>query len=87
MEFQRDFSGKTVVITGATSGIGKAVVRKFAKLGYNVILVARNEEKVKRVIREIVHLTRNIDLNYYIADLSILNKSQLRYHNTSIEMS
>lgn len=38
---------ETVLITGSTSGIGDAFTRKFAKEGYHLILVARNEEKLR----------------------------------------
>ena len=38
---------KTVLITGTTSGIGKAFAEKFASVGNNVILVARNEQKLR----------------------------------------
>ena len=37
---------KTVLITGASSGIGLEFAKIFAKKGDNVILVARNEEKL-----------------------------------------
>jgi len=37
---------KTVVITGATSGIGKATATLFAKRGYNVIITGRRIEKL-----------------------------------------
>lgn len=39
---------KTALITGTTSGIGKAFAEKFASMGNNIILVSRNEEKLKR---------------------------------------
>ena len=43
---------KTVVITGATSGIGRAAVLRFADLNYNVIAVARNQEGLEELVRE-----------------------------------
>lgn len=44
---------KIVLITGATSGIGKACVRKFAKEGWNLILNARNASKLETLIYEL----------------------------------
>lgn len=38
---------KTVLITGATSGIGEACARRFARGGYRLVLTGRNEEKLK----------------------------------------
>ena len=51
-----DLRGKTVVITGPTSGLGKEVARQLAPTGANMVLVARNEEKCARVIDEITPL-------------------------------
>ena len=38
----------TVLITGTTSGIGKAFAEKFANAGNNIILVSRNEVKLQQ---------------------------------------
>lgn len=51
-----DLHGKTVIITGPTSGLGKEVARQLAPTGANLVLVARNEEKCARVIDEITPL-------------------------------
>jgi NAD(P)-dependent dehydrogenase (short-subunit alcohol dehydrogenase family) len=51
-----DLRGKTIVITGPTSGLGKEVARQLAPTGANLVLVARNEEKCARVIEEIAPL-------------------------------
>lgn len=40
---------KTVLITGASSGIGKGYAYAFAKKGYNLILVARNRKKLTEI--------------------------------------
>jgi len=37
---------KTVLITGATSGIGRACARKFSEGGYRVVAMGRNKEKL-----------------------------------------
>ena len=51
-----DLRGKTVVITGPTSGLGEQVARQLTVTGANLVLVARNEEKCARVIDEITPL-------------------------------
>ncbi len=60
------------VITGATSGIGKAAAFALAKEGCQLILLGRNEEKAARVCREIRRDTHNQNVNPYICDLSVL---------------
>ncbi|CUR50827.1 Short-chain dehydrogenase/reductase SDR [Nitrosotalea devaniterrae] len=44
-----NYSGKVVVVTGASSGIGEQSAEEFAKLHANVILVSRNEEQLQKV--------------------------------------
>ncbi|MCV0393261.1 MAG: SDR family oxidoreductase [Nitrosopumilus sp.] len=44
-----DFKNKNVLITGASSGIGKETAIEFAKLGANVILVARRKDKLEEI--------------------------------------
>jgi NADP-dependent 3-hydroxy acid dehydrogenase YdfG len=48
---QQNLSGKVVVITGASSGFGKAAVRRFAKEGCSVVLAARR----KSLLEELAH--------------------------------
>ena len=44
--------GKRAIITGASTGIGRAIAKKFASLGIDLALVARNETKLKAVAKE-----------------------------------
>jgi len=44
---------KTAIITGASSGIGEAIARKLAKEKMNVVLVARSEDKLQALAKEI----------------------------------
>ena len=47
------FSEKTVVVTGASSGIGAATARRFGSEGANVVLVSRTKEKLEAVAKDI----------------------------------
>ncbi|MEE4883575.1 SDR family oxidoreductase [Pseudomonas alliivorans] len=63
------FTQKVVVVTGAGSGIGEATAKRFAREGACVVLVGRNEEKLKKVHAQLEgegHLVRAAD----VADLS-----------------
>lgn len=48
-----DIQGKTVLITGASRGIGATAARKFADLGANVVLLARSASAINDLAREI----------------------------------
>lgn len=48
-----NLKGKYALICGSTQGIGKAAAIELALLGANVILLARNEEKLKQVVEEL----------------------------------
>jgi NAD(P)-dependent dehydrogenase (short-subunit alcohol dehydrogenase family) len=54
--FEGAVNGKTVLITGASSGIGKAAALKIAKAGGIPLLVARSEDKLEAVRQEIEDL-------------------------------
>lgn len=44
---------KSAIVTGANSGIGAAIAKKLVENGANVILAARNEEKLENIIKDI----------------------------------
>ncbi|MDD2214010.1 MAG: SDR family NAD(P)-dependent oxidoreductase [Oscillospiraceae bacterium] len=48
-----DFSGRVVVVTGASSGLGADAARAFAEHGADVALLARRKEKLETVVSEI----------------------------------
>lgn len=48
-----DIAGKTVIITGASRGIGEASARLFAEEGANVVLIARSGEQIDEIARDI----------------------------------
>jgi dehydrogenase/reductase SDR family protein 12 len=68
--------GRTVVVTGTTSGLGRAAAMRLAKKGARVILVGRNPEKTERTRQEIVRETGNANLSIQIADLSLMAETR-----------
>jgi len=65
-----DMSGKICVITGATSGIGKATALGLAKMGATVIVVGRSAERTETVVKAIQQVSGNHNIEALIADLS-----------------
>lgn len=69
MELHR-LSGKVALITGATSGIGRASARLFADEGATVIVVGRNAERGGALVREIQSAGCAGDVAFCRADLT-----------------
>lgn len=63
-----DMTGKTVVVTGATGGLGLATADALAGMGARVALVGRNQEKLERAASSI-----RGDVTTFQADLSLLD--------------
>ena len=62
---------KNVIVTGATGKIGFAIAQKIAeKEGYRVWLAARNEEKAKKAVQDIINVTGNEAVDYLLVDTS-----------------
>ncbi|PSL35905.1 SDR family NAD(P)-dependent oxidoreductase [Chitinophaga ginsengisoli] len=61
--------GKTVLITGATSGIGKAAALALAQRGYQVIVHGRNPGKTEVIRKEIIAESGNDQVSVVTADL------------------
>lgn len=67
---------KTVLVTGASKGIGKEIAKTFCENGYNVFICARNEQLLKQTSEEInacgyfsVDLTNDSDCKKVIEDV------------------
>src|ERR1700748_2784106 len=61
--------GKNAIICGSTQGIGLAIAEELALLGANCTLIARNEDSLREVIRELDTSMRQ-EHNYIVADFS-----------------
>lgn len=73
---------KHALITGATSGIGYELAKLFAQDGYNLVLVARNEENLKQTAKEMEGFG-NIHTHVIVADLFEIGAAEAVYKKTS----
>jgi len=58
----KDLSGKVVIITGASSGVGEAAAHAFAKRGAKVVLAARSIEKITKLAEALGGLAVRTDI-------------------------
>lgn len=74
--------GKTILVTGASSGIGQATAIECSKLGAKVIVTARNEERLKETLSQmegeghlmiLADLTNQSELESLVNDINQLN--------------
>src|SRR6476620_3782602 len=63
------------LITGASKGIGKAIAHKLAASGYNLLLVARNEDLLQQVAAELMQ-AHPVKAHYRAVDLSLPHAAQ-----------
>jgi len=66
--------GKTVVITGATSGIGAVAARRLAELGARIVIVARDKERAAATLRDLGAANPEQAHTAFYADLSRLSE-------------
>lgn len=67
-----DLKGRTFLVTGANTGIGKETVRGLAGRGARVVIAGRSEEKTRAALTEIADDSGNTDLDYLPLDLGDL---------------
>lgn len=60
---------KLVILTGASSGIGKEMAHILANKGYSLVLIARSKDRLKK-ITEIVKTKSNAECEYFVCDIS-----------------
>ena len=64
-------NGKTVLITGSTSGIGLAAAVELSGMGANVILHGRNEARCESAVQQIQKMGSGNSISWLTADLSV----------------
>jgi NAD(P)-dependent dehydrogenase (short-subunit alcohol dehydrogenase family) len=62
---------KTILITGATSGIGRAAAESLAQQGAHVVVVGRNPAKTEATVDAIRGASGNASVDFLLADLSV----------------
>ncbi|XP_048455792.1 retinol dehydrogenase 11 isoform X2 [Rhincodon typus] len=67
-----DLRGKTAIVTGANTGIGKYIAQDLAQRNARVILACRSAERGEKAEREIRHWTGNSNVHFRILDTSSL---------------
>ena len=70
-DISRGMGGEVVLITGGTSGIGKAAATALASMGANVVVTGRDEERGRRAAAEIRAESGNDGVELMLADLAV----------------
>lgn len=65
-----EINGKTVLITGATDGLGKILALNLAKMGCNLIIHGRNIEKIDSLITQIKETNPKINVETILCNLN-----------------
>jgi NAD(P)-dependent dehydrogenase (short-subunit alcohol dehydrogenase family) len=68
--------GKTIVATGATSGIGEAAVLELAGLGARIVVVARDEARAQATMRKLEAKAPKLGHRMHLADLSSMAETR-----------
>ncbi|KAM7406830.1 hypothetical protein PAMA_002843 [Pampus argenteus] len=65
-----NLSGRSFMITGANSGIGKATTQEIANRGGTIHMVCRNKERAEAAKDEIIKQSKNEDVHVHVVDMS-----------------
>jgi dehydrogenase/reductase SDR family protein 12 len=66
------YSGRTMVLTGGTSGIGRAAARELYRKGAHLVVVGRDKEKLKELRRDLGSARGGGTIETELADLSLM---------------
>ena len=77
----RSFQGITALVTGASSGIGKAIARELAGQGARLILVSRNAQRLEQEAEDL-KISFGAEVHVFPADLSRPESCQKLFYFT-----
>jgi NAD(P)-dependent dehydrogenase (short-subunit alcohol dehydrogenase family) len=69
-----DLTDRVIVLTGATSGLGRAAAHTFAEAGATLVLVGRTDTKNDKVVAELTAATGNPNISQVAADMGDLDQ-------------
>jgi len=85
---KQDCSNQTVIITGASAGVGKASAHHFASRGANLILVARNKRNLDLLANQLKHdnhiMTVPMNVSNYNDCLDLVERVISEFHYIDI---
>ena len=71
---------KVAIVTGSTSGMGRAIAEMYAREGAKVVVTGRNEERAKAVVDKIK--SEGYEAIYVIADTSNIEATKVIFDKT-----
>jgi len=66
-----NLNGKVCIVTGSTSGIGLVTAKELAKMGATTVVVARDEERGKEALGEVIEYSKNDNVDLLMCDFSL----------------
>ena len=92
-KISHDMSGKLIIITGASSGLGKFTALELVNKGAKVIFACRNETKTKNIFKQIPEEKKNLasyenlDLSSFKSVINFANNIKEKYPKIDILMN
>lgn len=71
-----NLTGKTILVTGASTGLGRATARELARRGASLLVAARSIDKLESLKKEIANDSGNTNVQTFSVDLSDLNETR-----------
>ncbi|MFC4023941.1 SDR family oxidoreductase [Oceanobacillus longus] len=64
-----ELKGKSVIVTAASKGLGRAIATEFAREGAHVLISSRSEELLHTTVRDIIRETGNEQIDFMVCDM------------------